>query len=205
MSEPILFYFDFGSPYGYLGSIGVERLAAARGRTVEWRPILLGISVIKVMGLKALADTPLKRDYVRHDVERCARALDIPFRRATPTPMRPLAAARAFVWLDEQDPAAAKRFAQALYRAQWAEAREMSSVEAVVELGTALGLNGEELRAAIGDEHIKARLRARVHEAIGAGVFGVPTFVVAGEMFWGADRLPMLEAWLQGRDETIHG
>ena len=205
MSEPILFYFDFSSPYGYLGSVGIERLAAERGRLVQWRPILLGVSVVKVMGLKALADTPLKRDYVRHDVERCALVLGIPFRRASLAPMRPLAAARAFVWLDEQDPAVAKRFGQTIYRAQWAEARDMSSADAVVAAGTSIGLDADALRAAIGDERSKVRLRARVDAAIGAGVFGVPSFVVAGEMFWGADRLPMLEAWLQRADETIDG
>ena len=195
MTEPILFYFDFLSPYGYLGSVAIERLAAKRGRTVEWRPILLGISVIKVMGLKGLMDTPLKRDYVRRDLVRSATFLKFPFARAD-RPMQPLAAARAFVWLNDRDPALAKRFAQAVYAAQWADGRDMSTVDAVAELGETLDVGGAELRAAVADDAVKRRLHDEVEAAIGAGVFGVPTFVVGGEMFWGVDRLPMLEAWL---------
>jgi 2-hydroxychromene-2-carboxylate isomerase len=197
MPDPILFYFDFVSPYGYLGSVGVERIAAARGLTVEWRPILLGISVLKVMGLKGVADTPLKRDYVRRDLERCARLMDIDFNRGD-APLQPLTAARAFLWLNARDAALAKRFAQGVYHAQWAEARDMSSPDAVADLGAGLGLDRAELLAAIGDEGVKAGLRAQVETAIEAGVFGVPTFVVDGEMFWGADRLPMLARWLDG-------
>ena len=196
MSAPILFYFDFVSPYGYLGAVAIERLAAKLGRSVEWRPTLLGISVIKVMGLKALADTPLKRDYVRHDIERFARFLRIPFARSA-TPMQPLAAARAFVWLNERDPTVAKRFAQEVYAAQWSRGEDMSRIEVVADLAATIGVDAFELRNAVDSEGVRQRLRSEVEDAIAAGVFGVPTFVAGGEMFWGVDRIPQLEAWLE--------
>ncbi len=189
------FFFDFVSPYGYLGSVAVERLAERRGIEIVWHPVLLGISVLKVMGLKALQDTPVKRDYVRHDLERFARFLEIPFRRPE-APIRPLAAARAFTWLNGLDPHGAKRFARAVYQASWAEARDISSVEFVVELGRSLGFDEAGIRAATADEVVKGSLRAKVDAAIARGVFGVPTFMTGGELFWGVDRLPMLEAWL---------
>jgi 2-hydroxychromene-2-carboxylate isomerase len=192
MSEPIAFYFDFGSPYGYFGSLAVEPVAARLRRQVVWRPVLLGITVLKVMGLKALPDTPLKGDYVRHDVKRIARMIGVPF-NPCPVPMQPLAAMRAFVWLDQQDPGLAQRFGQAVYRAQWAEATDMSSPNAVASLVASLGADPAPLQT----DAVKQALRRRVDDAIAAGVFGVPTFIVDGEMFWGTDRLPMLERWVE--------
>ena len=193
---PILFYFDFVSPYGYLGSIAVERLAARIGRAVAWGPVLLGITVLKVMGLKALPDTPLKRDYVLHDLARFARLLDVPLNRCE-APMQPLAAMRAFTWLDAQDPALARRFGRAVFRAQWAEATDMSSPDAVAGLAASLGADRTAVLAALESGPVKDALRAQVDAAIAAGVFGVPTFVVGGEMFWGTDRLPMVERWIE--------
>ena len=74
---PIEFYFDFISPYGYLGSTQVEALAARYGRTVDWKPVLLGITVMKVMGLKPLPETPLKKDYILIDKPRMATLLGV--------------------------------------------------------------------------------------------------------------------------------
>ncbi len=193
---PILFYFDFVSPYGYLGAVAVERLAATLGRSVTWRPVLLGVTVLKIMGLKALPDTPLKRDYVRHDLDRYARLLDVPFHRAS-APMQPLPAMRAFIWLAARDEALARRFGHAVFRAQWGEGRDMSSLDAVAALAESLGVDPVSLLAAIGSTPVKDALRVAVDAAVAAGVFGVPTFVVDGEMFWGTDRLPMLEQWIR--------
>ena len=194
-AEAIRFYFDFGSPYGYLGSVGIAQAAHRLGRAVEWRPVLLGITVLKVMGLKALADTPLKRDYVRHDLPRYARLLGVPFRRAA-APMQPLAAMRAFTALHADDPALARRFGQALFHAQWGEGRDMSHPDAVAALAIELGAEPAMLPA-FAAEATKQALRQHVDDAVAAGVFGVPTFVVDGEMFWGTDRLPMLERWVE--------
>lgn len=196
-SRTIAFYFDFMSPYAYLGSVGIERLAATHGYEVDWRPMLLGVSVIKVMGLKGVADTPLKRDYVRRDLVRCARYLDIPFARATDEPMTSLPAARVFVWLNEQDNSVARAFARAVFRAQWAEATDMSSPEAIASLAGSLGIDANETVAAMADERVKRRLREYVEASISLGVFGAPTFLIGSEMFWGVDRLPMIERWLE--------
>jgi 2-hydroxychromene-2-carboxylate isomerase len=111
--------------------------------------------------------------------------------------MQPLPAARAFVWLKQQDPALAKRFGQAVYAAHWAEGRDMSSTDAVADIGASMGIGRAALLAALQDDAVKAKLRDDVAAAIAAGVFGVPSFITGGEMFWGADRLPMLEQWIR--------
>lgn len=184
------------SPYGYLGSVAVERLAAKVGCGVEWRPVLLGITVLKIMGMKPIPETPLKRDYVRHDVVRYARLLGVPFRRSD-VPMQPLPAMRAFIWLAGQDATLAQRFGQAVFRAQWGEGQDLSAPTAVAALAAEIGVDPAALLAAIDSPAVKDALRQAVDDAIAAGVFGVPSFVVGGEMFWGTDRLPMVERWIE--------
>ncbi len=196
MSTPIEFHFDFISPYGYLGSVGIERVAAKHGRAVDWRPMLLGVSVLKVMGLKPVPDTPLKGAYAAHDWPRFARLMGVPHDPAANVRMAPLPALRAFTWLKDRDEALATRFARTLYRAHWAEGRDMSTAAAVADLGASLGLDRAALAAATADEAVKQRLRQHVEASLAKGVFGCPTFVVDGELLWGADRLDQLDRWL---------
>jgi 2-hydroxychromene-2-carboxylate isomerase len=122
--------------------------------------------------------------------------MGVPHDPAANIRMSPLPALRAFTWLKERDPALAKRFAQAVYRAHWAEGRDMSTAAAVAEVGAPLGIERGALVAATGDEAIKRRLREQVDASLAKGVFGCPTFIVRGEMFWGADRLDQVERWL---------
>ena len=74
LHAPIDFYFDFISLYGYFASLRIEALAARHGRGVNWHGMLLGVAVMKTMGLKPLLETPLKSDYVIRD----CRALRAP-------------------------------------------------------------------------------------------------------------------------------
>src|SRR5207253_1318179 len=76
---PIDFYFDLISPYGYFASTQVEALAARYGRAVDWKPVLLGVTVMKVMGLPPLMQTPLKKDYLAKDKPRMAQLLGVQF------------------------------------------------------------------------------------------------------------------------------
>jgi len=192
----IVFYFDFISPFAYLGSVAIERLAARRGLTVEWRPVLLGITVLKIMGMKPLPETPLKGPYLARDFIRQAGYLDIPV-GASPPPVAPLPPLRAFVALGQDDPALAKGFAQEVFRARWLEGENPSTQEGLTLIARRLGLDAGRLIAANADPAVKRRLTALVDAAIAQGVFGVPTFQVGSELFWGTDHLPQLERWLE--------
>ena len=193
---PIEFYFDLISPYGYLASTQIERLAARHGREVDWKPVLLGITVMKVMGLPPLMQTPLKKDYVRRDKPRMARLMGVPMAEHGLEGVNSLAASRAFLWLKAQDPALAKRLAQRLYARLWVEGRDITPASAVADEAQALGVAREGLLAAIDSAEMKDALKEAVAAAIAKGVFGVPTFIVDGEPLWGVDRLWMLEHWL---------
>jgi 2-hydroxychromene-2-carboxylate isomerase len=195
MAEPIDFYFEFASPYGYLASTRIDALAERHGRAVAWRPIMLG-AAFKETGARPLMQTPLKGPYLLHDVPRFARLLGVPLTLPPVMPMNSLAASRACVWIEEDDPGQAKRLARALLHAHWGEGRDLGAPEAVAEVASGLGIDGAALLAAVADQRIKDLLKERTQAAIERGVFGSPFIFVAGEPFWGADRLPQVEAWL---------
>jgi 2-hydroxychromene-2-carboxylate isomerase len=195
MPEPIDFYFEFASPYGYLASTQIDALAERHDRSVAWHPIMLG-AAFKETGARPLTQTPLKGPYLLHDVPRFARLLGVPLRLPPVMPMNSLAASRAWIWLDKASPDEAKGLAKALLHAHWGEGRDLSAPEAVAEVAAEIGIDRAALLAAVADQRIKDRLKEQTQAAIGRGVFGSPFILVDGEPFWGADRLAQIEAWL---------
>jgi len=195
MKNPLEFYFDFSSPYGYIAATRIEDLAARHGRSTVWRPILLG-AVFKLTGQQPLTTIPLKGSYAQHDMARTARRLGVPFRMPGKFPISTTAPCRAYYWLHNQDPAAARQLAQALYRAYFAEDRDISNPEVTANVAAKLGHDKSAVAQALNDAAVKERLKTEVDAAIERGVFGSPYFIVDGEPFWGSDRLDQIEEWL---------
>jgi len=195
MSTPIDFYFEFASPYGYLASTQLDALGARHGREVAWHPIMLG-AAFRETGARPLVQTPLKGPYLLHDVPRFARLLGVPFSAPPVMPANSLAASRACLWLQDDDPALAEDLAKAIFQAHWGEGRDIGAPEQVAEIAAPLGIAPAALLAAVADPLIKERLKQATAAAIERGVFGSPFVFVDGEPFWGADRLPHIEAWL---------
>lgn len=197
MAEPIEFYFDFSSPYGYLLSERIDEVAARHGRKVKWRPILLGV-VFKATGSAPLTlQFPAKAEYSLRDFERSARFLGVPYRHPGKFPLPTQAAARAYYWLHSQDCGQARAFAHAAYRALFVEERDISSPDTVLDIAADLGLDRESMAAAIQGQEMKDRLKAECDAALAKGVFGSPHVIIDGEPFFGADRLPQIEKWLE--------
>ena len=192
---PIEFYFDPISPFAYLGSVEIESVAQRLGREVRWKPVLIGITILKVMGLKPLPETPLKGPYLKHDAVRLAEYYGIPFRYHGLSRINSLAALRAFVVLNERDPRAAKMLAQKLFERLWVRGQDITAATDVAEEANALGLDAAALTRELDGEAAKELLKRQVDAAIEAGVFGVPYFVVDGEPIWGVDRMWMVEHW----------
>jgi 2-hydroxychromene-2-carboxylate isomerase len=195
MPAPIDFYFDFSSPYGYLASRKIESLATAHGRTVNWRPILLGVA-FKTTGGAPLPNIPIKGVYAMRDFLRSARFHGIPYRQPGTFPVSTISAVRAFYWLQERDPAKAVALAKALYNAYFTEDFDISKPENVAQVAAKLGVRTEELNAGLNDPAVKEKTKREVDAAIAKGVFGSPYVVVDGEPFWGMDRLEQAERWL---------
>ena len=196
-NDPIDFYFDFSSPYSYLLSERIDDLAGRFGRKVRWHPILLG-AVFKTTGSVPLtSQVPAKASYWLIDFERSARFMGIPYRHPDQFPLATQNAARAYYWLHGQDCALARSFAHAAFRALFADNRDISTTQAVLDIAARLGVDRVALAAALHDPAIKERLKDEVDRAIKIGVFGAPTVLIDGQPFFGADRLPQIEKWLE--------
>ena len=193
--SPVEFWFDFSSPYSYLASERIDELAAKYGRRVKWRPIMLG-AAFKASGLPFLISVPLKGDYSKRDFDRSARFMGVAYTFPPKFPLATLAAARGYYWLHGQDCAKAREFAHAVFRAYWVDGHDISELPVVLEIAEKLGIDGEAFTAAIATPEIKDRLKQETDAAIAMGMFGAPYFMVDGEPFWGADRLPQIDKWL---------
>jgi 2-hydroxychromene-2-carboxylate isomerase len=195
MANPVDFYFDFSSPYGYFASHKIDALAAKHGREARWRPFLLGVA-FKTTGGAPLPSIPVKGPYHLRDMLRTAKYLRVTYRHPSVFPISSVSACRAFYWTDTKDPRRAKDLARALYSAYFRDNVDISSVDNVVSVAAKLGLNSEEVRAGIGDQATKDRTKAEVDKAIAIGAFGSPYIVIDGEPFWGSDRLDQIDKWL---------
>lgn len=178
----VRFYYDIGSPYSYIAANRIERLAAEREVEVTWRPFLLG-GVFRAAGNTMPAAVPARGRYMLTDLKRWAAREQLPFRFSssfphnTLLPMRVLTAADA----DELIP-----LSLALFRAAWADDRDISDPEVIVDV---LGARAETLMARAREMGAKNRLRATTDAAVAVGAFGAPTFVVGDALYWGNDRL----------------
>lgn len=195
--KTVEFYFDFSSPYAYLGSTQIEALAARKGARVVYRPFLLG-ALFKAIGtpnVPLLAMPEAKQRLVRRDIFRWADFWGVPFRYATRFPMNTVKALRLVLATPEP---ALSTLVQAVYRAAWVEDRDISSDEELVDIANAVGLPGSALVALTREEPLKRRLKEVTEEAERLGVCGAPCFLVGDLLVWGQDRLAFVEKALDG-------
>jgi len=195
MPNPIEFFFDFSSPYGYFASTRIRALAAKHGRAVVWRPILLG-AVFKVTGGAPLPSLPLKGDYSVRDMTRTARYHEIPYKMPSVFPVPTQAPARIVYWVEGTTPDRVEAVVLALYRAYFVEDQDISKPETAAHAVAKIGLDPVQALAATNDASIKERLKNETQAAIERGVFGSPYVTVDGEPFWGMDRFDQVERWL---------
>lgn len=196
MSAPIEFYFDFSSPYGYLAAERIDDIAARHDRDVSWRPYLMGVAM-KVTGSSPIVNRPMLGEYSRRDMVRSARRLKVPFSFPEPFPIATIAACRAVYWTERAGAREAKSLARALYRAYFADGRNISEAEVVADVAAETGADRDALLAGIQDPTVKDRLKEVTNDAVERGIFGSPFFVVDGEPFWGHDRMDEVERWLE--------
>ncbi|HEY3531599.1 MAG TPA: 2-hydroxychromene-2-carboxylate isomerase [Casimicrobiaceae bacterium] len=195
MPAPIQIYFDFSSPYGYLGSEKIEALAARHGRTVDWHPMLLGIA-FKTTGSQPLTSVPIKGDYAKRDMERSARFHGVAFRLPSKFPIATQAPARIVLWQREHDQASVGNLVKALYRAYFVLDRDIGDPDIAADVAAESGLDRQAARGAVDDAAVKDALRREVDAAMAKGVFGSPFVFVDGEPFWGLDHFDQVDRWL---------
>jgi 2-hydroxychromene-2-carboxylate isomerase/NAD(P)H-dependent FMN reductase len=189
-------WFDFASSYSYPAVSRVEDLARRSGVEAVWRPFLLG----PIFEKQGWSDSPFnvypaKGRYAWRDLEReCARmSPSLPLRRPSVFPRSSVRAAR-IATASEAEPWCT-RFVQAVFRANFAEDRDIGSVEVLAALLADVGVPAAEVLAHAESADQKPKLRRQTERAVNLGIFGAPTFVAGGEIFWGNDRLEQAIAW----------
>ena len=194
------FWYEFASTYSYLSVMRVEKVAAAAKLEVAWRPFLLG-PIFRAQGWNDSPFNlyPAKGRYMWRDMERLCEGYGLPFRRPSVFPRNSLLAAR--VACAGRDAPWLPGFVAAVYAANFARDADISDPALLAGILDALGVAGERIVADAGTPEIKQRLRDQTDRARSLGIFGAPSFVVGGELFWGNDRLGDAIAWarLRGR------
>jgi 2-hydroxychromene-2-carboxylate isomerase len=183
MADRPLLYVDLGSPYAYLA---VERAPAVLGAEPELRPVLLG-AIFARRGSGSWSATPERSARIADLEARAARAGLPPFAWPPGWPADGLAAMRAATWAAMQGRASA--FARSACRLQFAGGADLADVAILEVAARDAGLDAAALRPAIADPAVKQRLRDATQAAWDAGVRGIPTLAVGGELYYGDDRL----------------
>ena len=185
-------WFDFSSPFAYLASTQLRAFAGRTGAVLELKPLLLG-ALFKSIGT---ANVPMlemsapKREYMALELQRWAERWGVPFKFASRFPMNTVKALRLTMLAPKEKKL---ELVLAIYRAYWAEDRDSSDEAELASIARSVGIEPEPLLARLGDDATKALLRVATETAQSRGVFGVPTFFVGNDRYWGQDRLEEVE------------
>lgn len=197
MSKTVEFFFDYSSPYSYLASTQIESVAQRTGAQLRWRPFLLG-AVFKATGNIPPASNLHKARYMLQDLLNWTRHYELPdFRLPDSFPANSVKADR--LGLVAQEKGKLPQFTHALYRAVFAEGRDLSDLGVLSSVLGQVGLPPAEALARAEAQEIKDRLRKNTDEAVERGSFGAPTFFVGDDLYVGNDRLVFVEKALRSQ------
>ena len=195
------FFFDCSSPWTYLAFTQIHGVVERTGAQIVWRPILVGgvfNTVNRDVYARRANPEPRKSAYYEKDLQDWARLAGIAIRKPSVFPVRAIAVMRCVLAADEEG--ALVRFAREAFQAYWGRLEDISREDVLTDVATKAGLDGRQILARSETPAIKARLRENTDELIARGGFGSPTlFVDRDDMYFGNDRLPLVEAALAAR------
>jgi 2-hydroxychromene-2-carboxylate isomerase len=180
-----IWYFDFVSPFAYICLHRLKELPA--DLSIEYRPVLFA-GLLNHWGQKGPAELPTKRRYTYRWSHWWAHSLGIPFRYPAAHPFNPLHHLRLAIACGAKPEVVSKIFDEI-----WTTGADASDPGRTSALLNALGISPDKLET----PEVKNALRKNTDEAMQRGVFGVPTFEVDGELFWGADSIEFLKDFLR--------
>lgn len=188
--KTLTFWFDYISPYAFLAWQQLPELARAHALKIAPVPVLLG-GLLKAHDHKGPAEIPLKRNWVYTDALRSAAMAGVMMQFPPSHPFKPLPALRATLKVAQAAPAKLDLVITDLFAAGWQAGHELGNFKTVagVLANHGLSFSEEEINA----PEIKAALHANTQAALAAGVFGVPSFGLDGQILWGNDRIPHLD------------
>jgi 2-hydroxychromene-2-carboxylate isomerase len=195
--SPIEFWFDFGSNYSYISAMRIEEAAADAGRQVLWRPFLLG-PIFRGFGWETSPFVLQKEKgaYMWRDMQRECDRFRIAWKQPSVFPRASVLAHRIALLACEEPWVA--RFCRGVMRRNFVQDQGIEGPDDLAPLLQAAGQDAAHWIARGTSEEAKTRLREATGQAQRRGIFGAPSFFVAGEMFWGNDRLEQALQWPHG-------
>lgn len=191
------FWFDFTSPWCYLATARIGGIAHRHGAKLAWRPVHLAKLIETVGGRRPLEGAAPFVEWYRQDILDHAALLGLPFKQHPRYPLRPARALRAAIWAEEQGKGEA--FALPLLKGYWSEETDIEELEVLRAAAAGAGLDPNAVEQVVGDGPYKHKLEANLAEAVAQGLFGLPTTIHEGKLYWGNDRLDLLERHLERR------
>jgi len=186
MTKAFDFYFDFGSPYSFIAHKKILKLKKENFIKTQYKPILLG-GLLKLAGIKANADIPIKGKYMIKDCKLCAEKDNIEFKFNNYFPIITLNLMRCVLVAEKKN--LSKNFINKVFDAIWIDGLNLNDNLIVEKLLKNLDINPSNFLLEAVDPKIKDDLKKRTNDAFNKGIFGVPSFVVNNKIFWGQDRL----------------
>lgn len=194
MSKTIEFFWDVGSPYTYMASTQIDELAKSWGAQLICRPFLLG-GVFRDTGNQPPANIKIKGKYMLNDLSLWAKHYQVPFHFPEFFPVNSLLPMRVATVL--HGTAKESSYRHSIMNAYWVEGKDPSSPETIQSVLKSLDLNPKEILEMTQNPEIKQTLKNTTSEAVQRGAFGAPSFFIGEQMFWGNDRLQLMEAYLK--------
>ena len=193
MSSPIDFWFSIGSTYSYLSVMRIEEFARQNGLNFRWRPFDVRALMVEMNNIP-FANKPAKARYMWRDVERRAGIYSIPWSGIPPYPIRHLSFVNRIALIGAKEGWCAE-YVKAAYRHWFGEGEDPSIEPNLSDALREIGQKPDEVTALASSDDAKATLQSETDTARGLGIFGSPTFVTGGEIFWGDDRLEDAARW----------
>jgi 2-hydroxychromene-2-carboxylate isomerase len=200
MSKQVEFLFDFGSPNAYLASKAIPAIEQRTGVAFKYVPVLLG-GIFKATGnvspMVANQGIKNKNEYQSLEIERFIKKHNLTkFKFNTHFPVNTLQIMRGAI-AAEMDGILPKYF-EVVASAMWEQSLKMDETDVIKAALDAGGIDGAHILARIQDGDVKAKLIANTEDAVARGAFGIPTFFVDGEIYFGKDRLHDVEETITG-------
>jgi 2-hydroxychromene-2-carboxylate isomerase len=196
----LTFWFDVHSPWAYLASARIGGIARRHGLDLSWRPLRLPRLLDAIGGLKPLETAPQRVAWFRQDLQDWAALQGMPLRQHPAYPLRNARALRACLLAADKN--RAESFVCRVSKGYWAEAADITDLGQLASWGVEAGLDPEAVKAAAVSEDFSMRLDNNTAEAIKRGVFGVPTVDTGTKLYFGNDRLDLLDLHLSQRGAT---
>ena len=188
MTKTVTFCFDFGSPYSYLAYNYLSPIKDA-GAQIELKPVLLG-GIFKATGNQPPATVQKKGEYMFKDIQRWSNKLGISFKMNPYFPILTVPHMRGAILAQKKN--ILEDYMKSMFDSMWLKGLNLNDQEILTQVASESGIDPNEFAEGISSDEVKNELKVNTQFAIDKGAFGVPTYFLEDEMFWGIDSIKFL-------------